>query len=687
MIILSKNLVIVESPTKAKTIKKFLGRNYSVQASMGHLRDLPKSRLGIDIDNNFEPEYIKVRGKAKLINNLKKEADKAEKVYLATDPDREGEAISWHLQYLLGLDQAQKNRIEFHEITKKEVLNSINKPREVDMKLVNSQQARRVIDRLVGYEISPILWKRIKSGLSAGRVQSVALKLIIDRQRKINEFEPEEYWTISAFHEIDKIKFESEYYGNIINDKKLKIELKNKEETLKVLNSLSKDGFKVLDIKNTKKKKNPPKPYTTSTLQQDSSNKLGFSTKKTMSIAQQLFEGVETDEGSVGLITYMRTDSTRISSEIVNSALEYIKENYGKEYASSGRTFSKKQKGSQDAHEAIRPTSILMTPQRIHKYLTEDQFKLYRLIWTRIIQSQMKEYEYMSTSILFENNSNLFKSNGVQTIFEGFNLISLGKQTQNFLPQLKVNEKISAVKIENNQHFTNPPPNYTEASLVKELEENGIGRPSTYSSTINSVLSRNYATIEDRKIIPTKLGFTVCDFLEENFDDIINVEFTASLENKLDDVASDEIEWKTLVSNFYKDLEKDLKETKKDDKDYKVKNEQINEKCPKCGSNLAIKHGKNGSFIGCTNFPNCDYTRSIKKTTGVKCPICGGEILEKVSKKGKRFYGCENYPDCTYSVWDEPIKEKCPNCGYPLLHKKNRKENKIYCDNCGYEKM
>ncbi|KWZ78998.1 DNA topoisomerase I [Anaerococcus tetradius] len=673
----------MESPTKAKSIAKMLGRNYKVMATIGHLRDLPKSKFGVDIENDFEPEYIKVRGRAKTINELKKEADKAEKVYLATDPDREGEAISWHLQFLLGLDPHAKNRVEFHEITKENIKNAIRNPREIDQNLVDAQQARRVMDRIVGYEISPILWKRIKSGLSAGRVQSVALKLIVDRQKEIDDFIPEEYWTITAHHKHDKLKFDSEFYGQI--NKKVKISKESGAD--KVLSKIDKDNFKVVKITKTKKSRKPQKPYTTSTLQQDASNRLGFSTKFTMQLAQQLFEGIDVGDGSVGLITYMRTDANRISKEIVGEALSYIKEKYGPEYASRGNTYEGRKKGSQDAHEAIRPTSIRRNPLEIKQYLTDQQYKLYKMIWERVVASQMTDYEYLSTQVLFDNNSLIFKTNGKITLFEGFNKLSSANENENILPELKEGDVIGAEKIDKDQHFTNPPARYTEASLVKTLEEFGIGRPSTYSATINQIISRNYVEFEGRSIYPTDLGKTVNTFLQENFDDIINVEFTAEMENALDNIAEGERFWKETLKAFYKDFEKDMRGVKKDENDYKVKDEVLDEKCPKCGKNLAIKHGRNGKFIGCTGFPACDFTKSIIKSTGVKCPNCkDGTLIEKVSKRGKRFYGCDNYPKCDFALWDPPTGEKCPKCGSLLIHKKNRSTDEIRCSSCDYIK-
>ena len=681
---MAKNLVIVESPTKAKSITKMLGSNYKVRATYGHLRDLPKSKLGVDIKDNFEPKYIKVRGKAKTINALKKEAGSVEKVYLATDPDREGEAISWHLQYLLDLDDNDLNRVEFHEITKNNVKNAIKNPRRIDQNLVDSQQARRIMDRIVGYEISPILWKRVKSGLSAGRVQSVALKLIVDKQKEIDSFVPEEYWTITAKHKESKIEFDSEFYGT--KSKKMKISNENGAE--KILDRIDKDRFEVVDIQKTKKKRKAQKPYTTSTLQQDASNKLGFSTKYTMSLAQQLFEGIDLGQkGRVGLITYMRTDATRLSNEIIGESLSYIKEKFGQKYASKGNSYSKKSKTSQDAHEAIRPTSIYNDPISVKEYLTDQQYKLYKLIWTRVVASQMTDYEYLSTSISFDSNGVIFKTNGKITLFDGFMKVSNAKENENILPDLKNGDIIKAIDVKKDQHFTKPPANYTEASLVKTLEEYGIGRPSTYSSTIASIISRNYVEFEQRKILPTKLGIRVNDFLQESFDDIINVEFTAKMEDELDKIAQDEVYWKDVLKSFYEGFEKDIKKVSKDRTDYKVKDKILDEKCPKCGHPLAEKHGRNGKFIGCTNFPDCDFTKSIIKTTGVKCPECkDGEIIEKVSKRGKRFYGCSNFPKCDYATWDPPTGEKCPKCGDLLVHKKNRSTDEIKCNSCDYVK-
>ena len=677
---MAKNLVIVESPTKAKTIKKYLGRNYQVIASNGHLRDLPKSSLGIDIDNNFEPKYINVRGKAKKINELKDEAKKAENIYLATDPDREGEAIAWHLSYLLDLDINDKNRVEFNEITKDTVTKAINNPRKIDMDLVNSQQARRLLDRIVGYKISPVLWKKIKSGLSAGRVQSVALKLVVEREKEIENFIPEEYWKIESTHNKDGKNFTANFFGVEKDNKISKLKLNNEEEVNKILDSIDKDGFKVIEVKKTKRRTKPYKPFTTSTLQQESSNKLGFSTSKTMMLAQRLYES--------GLISYMRTDSTRLSKEIVNETLKYIDENYGKEYRNKGNSYSKKSENSQDAHEAIRPVSIFQDPKKIRKDLSDDEYKLYNLIWRRTVQSQMKASIYESTRITINSNGNIFYANGNITLFDGFKKVWKMSDNTVELPDIEEGDILKLVKIDKTQHFTNPPPRYTEASLVKTLEENGIGRPSTYSSIIDNIKKRNYVNLEQRKFHATKLGINVSELLDNNFSDIINVKFTAEMEDTLDSVEDAEVYWKDVLNDFYVVFENDLKNAEEDDKTYKVKDKKTGEKCPVCGGDLVYKDGRNGRFIGCSNFPDCTYTANIKKTIGVDCPKCGGDILEKVSKRGKVFYGCDNYPECDFASWDKPIDERCPKCGDILVHKKNRKENVIKChnENCDYER-
>lgn len=678
---MAKNLVIVESPTKAKTLSKFLGRNYKVMASIGHLRDLPKSKFGVDIEDNFEPQYINVRGKAKIINEIKKEASKAENVFLASDPDREGEAIAWHLAYLLDLSLEDKNRVVFNEITKEAVLDAMKNPRKIDLNLVDAQQARRVLDRIVGYELSPILWKKVKSGLSAGRVQSVALKLIIDRENEIKAFIPEEYWSIIMEAKVDKQDFSAAYYGKYTKDKLKEVKISNEKEADTIINSLEKE-YEIIDKNVSKRKRNPYQPFTTSTLQQEAAKRLYFTTSKTMSVAQQLYEGINVGGGSVGLITYMRTDSTRLSNSIIGESLAYIKENFGAKYASIGRSYSKKKNNSQDAHEAVRVSSINRTPQSIEKYLTKDQFKLYRLIWERTLQSQMKASEYLSTRYDIKNSDHIFRANGSIIVFDGFTKVwSINDQTVE-LPDMEIGDKFSHEKIEKNQHFTKPKARYTEASLVKELEKNGIGRPSTYSSIIRSLLSRNYVNFEQKSLLPTEVGFKVNNLLQEYFEEVINKKFTADLENKLDSIEEDEIEWKILISQFYDKFKPNLDNALKANKDeFAIKDKSINEKCPLCGHELLEKSGRNGKFIGCSNFPECKYTRSIVKSLGIKCPKDGGNIIERVSKRGKIFYGCSNYPKCDWASWDKPTGEVCEKCGDLLVHRKNRNTDKILCNN------
>lgn len=687
---MAKKLVIVESPTKARTIGKILGSNYKVVASVGHLRDLPKSKMGIDIENNFEPQYISVRGKGDIIKQIKKDAKASDKVLLATDPDREGEAISWHISTLLELDPKDENRIEFHEITKETVKNSINKPRSIDMRLVDAQQARRVLDRLVGYEISPILWKKVKSGLSAGRVQSVALRLLCEREKEIREFEPQEYWSVIANHNKEKIEFESTFYGFYKNGKEQKLDIKTEKGANEILSKLDKDKFEVVDVKVGTKNKNPYPPYTTSTLQQDANRRLNFSASKTMTVAQQLYEGIRIGrEGSVGLISYMRTDSTRISSGTVQDSLSFITKNFGKEYASKGNPYGKNKKNSQDAHEAIRPSSVLRTPKSIEEYLSRDQYRLYELIWTRTVASQMTPAKYKTTAIVINNNNFIFKTNGNVESFKGFTKLYKINDTDVILPEIKKDDILKAESIDKKQHFTKPKSRFTEASLVKTLEEDGIGRPSTYASIISSLTKRNYVELKQKKFFTTELGEKVNEFLIKYFDEIINEKFTAEMEAELDKIADDGLNWKKLVAEFYDNFEKKLENAKNDKNNFKVVPKKTGEKCPECGHDLVVKHGRNGKFIGCSNFPDCTYTKVLVKKIGVKCPDCkDGDIIEKVSKRGKVFYGCSNYPDCEFAVWDKPVNEKCPKCGHILVHKKNRRVDEIRCSNaeCDYVK-
>lgn len=692
---MQKNLVIVESPAKAKTISKFLGKKFKVKASVGHVRDLPKSSLGIDIDNNFTPKYITIRGKGQVVQELKKEAKKSEKVYLATDPDREGEAISWHLAQLLGLNEDDPIRIEFNEITKEAIQKAIKKPRAIDKRLVDAQQARRVLDRLVGYKISPLLWRKIKKGLSAGRVQSVAVKLICDREKEIENFVPEEYWTIKAIMEKNDDLFEASFYGIIKDGKKEKVDLPNKDRVDEILNSIAKDSFVVDEVKKGSKKRNPNPPYITSTLQQDASKKLGFSSKKTMTIAQQLYEGIEIKgEGVVGLITYIRTDSTRISTEAMNMAKSFIIENFGKEYSNGGKNYSNMKKEAQDAHECIRPTSVLRKPSDIKESLTKDQYLLYDLIWKRFLSSQMSPAIYDTLSVKLVSNNYLFRANGSTLKFDGFMKVYGNdkedeKDKEAEIPVLVEGEIIKASKIIPEQHFTQPPSRYTEASLIKTLEELGIGRPSTYSPIITTILNRNYVTLKNKSFHPTELGILVNDLLEEYFNDIVDVKFTADLEEKLDKIAEGDFSWQSVVENFYDHFEKVLKKAEEEITEIKIEDEVTDEICEKCGRKMVIKHGRYGKFLACPGYPECKNTKPIQDKIGVKCPNCGGDIIRLKSGKGKIFFGCNNYPKCNFMTWDEPIYEKCPNCGSIMVKKNTKKGLTIKCLNegCGYSRV
>lgn len=687
---MQKNLVIVESPAKAKTIGKFLGKKYKVKASVGHIRDLPKSSLGIDIENNFTPKYITIRGKGPIVQELKKEAKRSDKVYLATDPDREGEAISWHLAYILGINDKEPIRIEFHEITKDAIQKAIKKPRAIDKNLVDAQQARRILDRLVGYKISPLLWKKIKKGLSAGRVQSVAVKLICDREKEIKNFKPEEYWSINAFLEKDGIVFESSFYGIYNDGKEEKVELLDKKEVDRVLSSLDKGNFTVLEVKKGSKKKNPYAPYTTSTLQQDASRKLGFTAKKTMRIAQELYEGVDIKgEGTVGLITYIRTDSMRISNEAINLTKSYIINEFGKEYTNGGKNYNNKKKETQDAHECIRPTSVNRIPSQIRDSLTKEQYMLYELIWKRFVSSQMSPANYDTISVKLLSNGYLFKASGSKLKFNGFLKVYTSEDNEDRdyeIPLLEEGEKVQVKEIKPNQHFTQPPPRYTEASLIKTMEELGIGRPSTYSPTISTILNRGYVVIKNKSFEPTELGILVNNLLEEYFKDIVDEKFTAELEENLDMIAEGEYEWKAIVSDFYSQFEKVLKKAEEEISKIEIEEEVSDEICDKCGRRMVIKHGRYGKFLACPGYPECKNTKPILDEIGVKCPLCGGNIVRRKSGRGRNFYGCSNYPQCNFVSWDEPIEEKCPNCGGLLTKKITKKGITIKCmdKECGY---
>ena len=680
-----KNLVIVESPSKAKTIQKYLGSRYKVMASLGHIRDLPKSKMGIDIENNYEPHYISIRGKGDVIKELRKEAKKADHVYLASDPDREGEAIAWHLSYLLGLDPKDKNRVVFNEITKDTVKNAFKNPRSINMDLVDAQQARRVLDRLVGYSISPILWAKIKKGLSAGRVQSIALNLIIKRENEIKNFIPEEYWTVDAQFKKGRSKFKAELYG--VNNKKVK--LANNDDVQKILNQIdSQKPFNVQKVDKRERKRQPPLPFTTSTMQQVANNNLKFRTSKTMMVAQQLYEGINIGRGgSVGLITYMRTDSTRISNVAKHEASQFIHDEYGEKYAAIKPRKGKLPEGAQDAHEAIRPSSVLRTPESLKKYLTPDQLKLYTLIWSRFVASQMTPAVYDTVRIDLEQNSVIYRANGSQLKFDGFTKIYHEKSKKdNKLPSLKVNDQVEMVSNQPNQHFTLPPARYTEAALIKTLEGNGVGRPSTYAPTLNTIQKRYYVKLVARKFEPTELGEIVNKMIKEWFPDILNIDFTADLENQLDKIEEGKRQWVKVVDEFYKPFAKELDAASEKIEKVKIKDEPAGFNCEICGAPMVIKMGRYGKFYACSRFPECRNTKAITKSIGVKCPKCGkGDILERKSKKNRTFYGCSRYPECDFVSWDMPVGRDCPKDGHYLVYKKSRKGRQVVCPNGDYE--
>lgn len=689
---MAKNLVIVESPTKAKTIKKMLGRNYNVIASVGHIRDLPKSKLGIDIENDFEPQYMNIYGKGSLIKDIKKEARKADNVILATDPDREGEAISWHLSHILEMDPEDKNRVTFNEITKDTVKREIKNPRKIDMDLVDAQQARRELDRLAGYKISPLLWKKVKAGLSAGRVQSAVLKLICDREDEINNFIPEEYWTIEADLRAGRKKLLADYYGIKENDKIKKVELKSEDDADKVIKNIDKEKFVVDSVKKGRRNRKSPNPFTTSTMQQESSRRINFSTRKTMMVAQSLYEGVKLPkEGSVGLITYMRTDSTRISLEAQDACLKFIEKDYGKEYLGKKKIAStKKSEKIQDAHECIRPTDVTKTPYSIKDSLSKDQFKLYSLIWKRFVASLMASAIYNTISADIISNNEVFRVSGSNMAFDGFlRVYDYNTEKSKELPFLEENQILKFKDVKKEQHFTNPPPRYNEASLIKELEDLGVGRPSTYSPTISTLQSRYYVVLEEKKFVPTELGVTVNEILVENFDDLVDKKFTAQMENELDEIAAGKKMWKELVRSFYKDLKEDLDKAYENIEKVEIEDPVTDVICDKCGRNMVIKMGRYGKFLACPGFPECRNTKPLVEKIGVKCPKCeDGEIVVKRSKKGRKFYGCDNYPKCDFVSWNKPIDEKCPKCGNILTEMNSKGKKIIKCSNntCDYRR-
>lgn len=680
-----KNLVIVESPAKAKTIEKYLGRNYKVVASVGHIRDLKKSSMSIDFENNYEPQYINIRGKGPLINDLKKEAKKAKKVYLASDPDREGEAISWHLAHILDLDKEDRNRVVFNEITKDAVKNAFVEPRQINMDLVDAQQARRVLDRIVGYSISPILWKKVKKGLSAGRVQSVALKLIIDRENEIKAFQPEEYWTIDGSFKKGTRKFNATFYG--LDGKKFK--LSNNEDVKTVLKRIKTDEFLVEKVEKKERRRNAPLPYTTSSLQQDAANKINFRTRKTMMIAQQLYEGLSLGTaGHQGLITYMRTDSTRISPLAQNEATEFITNRFGANYSKHGNKV-KNASGAQDAHEAIRPSSVNHTPESIAKYLDKDQLKLYTLIWNRFIASQMTAAVFDTMKVNLTQNGVTFIANGSQVKFDGYMAVYNDTDKNKMLPDMEEGESVKKVNTNPEQHFTQPPARFSEASLIKTLEENGVGRPSTYAPTLETIQKRYYVKLAAKRFEPTELGEIVNSLIVEFFPDIVDVTFTAEMEGKLDEVEIGKEQWQKIIDEFYKPFEKELAKTETEMEKIQIKDEPAGFDCELCGSPMVIKLGRYGKFYACSNFPECHNTKAITKEIGVICPICQkGQVIERKTKRNRIFYGCDRYPECEFTSWDKPIGRTCPKSNDFLVEKKVRGGGKqVVCSNekCDYQ--
>ena len=687
------DLVIVESPAKAKTIKKYLGGNYEVVASMGHVRDLPKSKMGIDFENNFEPQYVDMKGKEDVIKELKKYAKKSEHVYLATDPDREGEAISWHISNMLGLDINDNNRVEFNEITKSGVKAGMSNPHKIDLDLVNAQQARRILDRIVGYKLSPFLWKKVKRGLSAGRVQSVAVRLIVDREKEVKEFVPQEYWSIDAKFTAPSSRKVFAAKLSAIDGKKA--ELSNKEETDEVLKRLENAVYTVTDVKKRVTRKQPAPPFITSTLQQEASKRMGFQAKRTMKAAQELYEGVEIEgRGAVGLITYMRTDSLRISDEARDAAAKCIEEIYGKEYLPPSPRVFKSKKNAQDAHEAIRPSLPELTPDRVKASLTTDQFKIYKLIWERFIASQMANALLDTVSVTIDAEGCTFKASGYSVKFDGFTKLyeerkDSEEENNKMLPPINKEDILKLKEILGNQHFTQPPSRFTEASLIKTMEENGIGRPSTYAPTISTIISRMYVERDGKQLRPTALGEVTTDLMKDHFKHIVDAKFTAKMESDLDGVERGETNWVDTLDVFYKDFDKVLTKAEKamEGKRVKVPDEETDVECDLCGRKMVIKIGRFGKFLACPGFPECKNTKKIVQATKGTCPLCGSKIVLKKSKKGRNFYGCDGYPDCNFMTWNAPVEDKCPKCGSTLF-KKGGKSGKLLCEkpDCGYER-
>ncbi|MDE5854539.1 MAG: type I DNA topoisomerase [Ruminococcus sp.] len=687
------DLVIVESPAKAKTIQKYLGKGYEVVASMGHIRDLPKSKLGVDTDNDFKPQYIDMKGKGDVIKDLKKRAKKCDKVYLATDPDREGEAISWHIAQLLKLDMNDNNRVEFNEITKTGVQNGMSNPHKIDIDLVNAQQARRILDRLVGYKLSPFLWKKVKRGLSAGRVQTVAVSIVVDRENEIRKFVPKEYWSVDAkFTELNSNK---SFMASLVAVDGKKTEISTKEEADSILKRLENAEYVVKSVKKRVTKKQPSPPFITSTMQQEASKKLGFSSKRTMKAAQELYEGVDVEGiGAVGLITYMRTDSLRVSDEAKKAAAEYIETVYGKNYLPDKPRVFKTKSNAQDAHEAIRPSLPELTPERVKAGLTSDQYKLYKLIWSRFIASQMANALLDTVSVDIDANGCTFRASGYSVKFNGFTVLyeessDNDETAKKMLPPLAENDKLKLDSIAGNQHFTQPPPRYTEASLIKAMEENGIGRPSTYAPTITTITARQYVEHEGKQLKPTSLGEVITELMKEHFKNIVDAKFTADMESNLDEIEKGTKDWVTTLHDFYGGFTSSLQKAEEvmEGKRVKVPNEETDEICEFCGKNMVIKFGRYGKFLACPGFPECKNAKQLVTETEGNCPKCGKKMLLKKSKKGRSFYGCEDYKECNYMTWNVPTAEKCPDCGRTLFNK-GGKSGKLLCENvdCGYER-
>ncbi len=684
---MADNLVIVESPAKAKTIEKYLGKRYKVIASMGHVRDLPRSQMGVDTEDNYEPKYITIRGKGPVVKELKKHAKKAKKVFLASDPDREGEAIAWHLSKILELEDSKENRVVFNEITKDAVKDSFKHPRGIEMDLVDAQQARRILDRLVGYNISPVLWKKVKKGLSAGRVQSVALKLVIDRENEIRNFKPEEYWTIEGEFRYKKSKFTAKF----LHYKNKPYKLNKKDDVEKITAALDGNEFEITNVNKKEKTRNPANPFTTSTLQQEAARKLNFKARKTMMVAQQLYEGIDLKkQGTVGLITYMRTDSTRISDQAKSEAKNYIIDKYGNEYVSKRKATGKQ--GDQDAHEAIRPSSTLRTPDEMKPFLTRDQHRLYKLIWERFVASQMAPAILDTIALDVTQNDIKFRANGQTIKFKGFMTLYVetkddqDSEKENKLPKLEQGDKVTATQIEPAQHFTQPPPRFTEARLVKTLEELKIGRPSTYAPTIDTIQKRNYVKLDSKRFMPTELGEIVYEQVKEYFPEIIDVEFTVNMETLLDKIAEGDTNWRKVVGDFYNSFKQDVERAEEEMEKIEIKDEPAGEDCEVCGSPMVIKMGRYGKFMACSNFPDCRNTKAIVKTIGVKCPTCkDGDVVERKSKKNRIFYGCSNYPECEFISWDKPIGRDCPKCNHYLVEKKKGRSSQVTCSNCDYK--